>query len=108
MLNNLKVHRRSLKLHLKRVTVLNDEPSPTISPTRLGIAAQYRSAYTEALQKAIIFLGGETDLASVSNDHLVDELRKRGFTVTVAGQTTGLRVDSSEQHGTSKRDHIEL
>ncbi len=39
--------------------------------------------------------GGKTDLASVSNDELFDELRKRGFTVTVAGQMIGLSVDSS-------------
>jgi hypothetical protein len=97
MLNNLKGHLRSLKLHMKRFTALNDDPPPTISPRRLGVAAQYRSAYTEALQKAIVVLGGETteDLASVSNSALFDALRKRGFTVTVAGQMIGLTVDPS-------------
>jgi hypothetical protein len=56
MLNSLKVHMRSLKLHMNRFTVLNDAPPPTISPIRLGIAAQYRSAYMEALRKAIVLL----------------------------------------------------
>jgi hypothetical protein len=50
---------RSLKRHQylkKRFNVLNDEPPPTISPIRLGKAAQYRSAYMEAMHKAIISL----------------------------------------------------
>jgi hypothetical protein len=106
---------RSLKIHMKRFTVLNDAPPPTISPIRLGIAAQYRSAYMEAMRKAIIFIGGETDLASVSSDDLLDELRERGFTVTVVGQIIGLTVDSlgasgglsTVHHGTSILDHIE-
>ena len=61
MLNSLKVHLRSLKLHTQRVTVLDDEPSTTISPRRLSIAAQYRSAYMEALGKAIVSLDKGND-----------------------------------------------
>ncbi len=51
---------RSLKLHMERFTVLNDDPPPTISPMRLGIAAQYRSAYMEAMRKAIVLLEQST------------------------------------------------
>jgi hypothetical protein len=47
---------RVLKIHMKRFTVLNAAPPPTISPIRFGIAAQYRSAYMEAVHKAIVSL----------------------------------------------------
>ncbi len=47
---------RLLMPQMKRFTVLSDAPPPTISPIRLDIAAQYRSAYMEAMHKAIVSL----------------------------------------------------